>query len=434
MNGNYIAAATLALIALSKRQGSMGRRGRKRREWTEEQIGLLGTATDAEVATALGVSLSSVSAKRRELGIEPYGWKTKPSSDLGDNIGSEEPTTERRGHGQLLHREWVEDQIDLLGNFPDWEIARLLDTHEYYVAEKRRELGIDSFPIEEWNFRKENYNWTPEKIALLGTMTDRDLSALWGDIHYSTIARKRNALGIDSFGTSHTRYEDVDVSVIDPNMFGIKTDREIHTETGVPLFAVKRYREDLGIEDYRILRAKYIEEALDSLSRYLGKLPDDFLAEKYNVPILLVQKKRRDMGIRPGNSSVYLYLPKYMIDTLTVEVLNCLGNMSDTLIEYKYNYPKYNLAAVRKELGIPEYKKVIDRNKNLGDGWSPEDILLFMTKPDDWNSEAFAIPMWAVKALRMYWLDQMQCYPQGLTEESKNMIMNKLYQQMVSHR
>jgi hypothetical protein len=41
--------------------------------WTEEEVALLGTAPDAEVAAQLGRTAEGVVIKRRKLGITPFG-------------------------------------------------------------------------------------------------------------------------------------------------------------------------------------------------------------------------------------------------------------------------------------------------------------------------------------------------------------------------
>lgn len=431
MNGNYITAAALAIIALSKRHGSMGR---KPTNWTADMISVLGTAPDTQVAAALGLSIYTVRNKRIELGIDLYR-KTPVESNTSTRVPGEytverKTRRKRRAHGQMANREWIQEEIDLLGEFPDWEIARLLDIHEYYVADKRKEFGIDAFPIEEYRRNIERYNWTPEKIAQLGTMTDRDLSNLWGDIHYASIAHKRINLGIEPFGIKPTQYKDVDISMLTPQMFETKKDIEVHRETGVPLFAVKRYREELGIEDYRVKRARFINESLNDLSRYLGKLPDRFLAEKYNIPLLFIMKKRKDMGILSPRETYPYYLTNYLIDMLNPNILNAFGNMSDMMIYHKFGFPVSTSLMLRRGMEIPEYQRPIYQNRKFSEGWNPEEILLFMTKSDEWNSEAFAIPLWVAKALRIHFMETMNCYPQGLTKEHKDMVFNKLYKQM----
>ena len=91
MNGNYITAAALAFIALSKRHGSMGR---KPLNWTEDMISVLGTAPDTQVAATLGLSLSTVRNKRIQLGIDLYR-KTPVESTTSPRVPGE-PTVERK--------------------------------------------------------------------------------------------------------------------------------------------------------------------------------------------------------------------------------------------------------------------------------------------------------------------------------------------------
>src|SRR4051812_33355738 len=82
------------------RQGKKWGAGRaySRRWWTLEEMELLGTMTDVETARRLGRTRSSVTHKRRRLGIPP--WTPQPPH-------------------------WAADEQGLLGKLPDAETAKL---------------------------------------------------------------------------------------------------------------------------------------------------------------------------------------------------------------------------------------------------------------------------------------------------------------------
>jgi transcriptional regulator with XRE-family HTH domain len=94
--------------AASKRQG----------RWTEEELALLGTIPDEEVAAQTGRTKMAVYFKRRELGIA----QCLPTGSPGPR--------------------WSKEEIALLGTAPDEEIARQTGRTKRSVSQKRWLLGI----------------------------------------------------------------------------------------------------------------------------------------------------------------------------------------------------------------------------------------------------------------------------------------------------
>jgi hypothetical protein len=102
--------------AASRRPGGRSLAWRSGYRWRPEEIALLGSAPDAEVAARIGRSTSAVRARRQTLGI--------------------------------LHRRlksWLPQEIELLGTAPDSEIAERLDRSVKAVHHKRCRLGIPAF-------------------------------------------------------------------------------------------------------------------------------------------------------------------------------------------------------------------------------------------------------------------------------------------------
>ncbi|MBI2921706.1 MAG: excisionase family DNA-binding protein [Planctomycetes bacterium] len=52
--------------------GALGRSSPRARPWTPEEVALLGSSPDAEVARRYGVSVTAVAIRRRTLGIAPH--------------------------------------------------------------------------------------------------------------------------------------------------------------------------------------------------------------------------------------------------------------------------------------------------------------------------------------------------------------------------
>jgi hypothetical protein len=85
--------------------------------------------------------------------------------------------------------EWTRDKIALLGTNLDGVIARRLGVTRSAVALKRAQLGIKSF-YPQWRIR-----WTKEMVALLGKITDWKISGRY-HISRGSVARERRKRGI----------------------------------------------------------------------------------------------------------------------------------------------------------------------------------------------------------------------------------------------
>jgi hypothetical protein len=86
--------------------------------WTEEEVALLGTIPDAQVAAQTGRTKMAVLLKRRRLGIARCPLARSPGP------------------------RWSEEELALLGTAPDEEIARRLGRTKTAVYTKRWSLGI----------------------------------------------------------------------------------------------------------------------------------------------------------------------------------------------------------------------------------------------------------------------------------------------------
>jgi len=129
--------------------------------WTEQEIAMIGTGTDAAIARALGLPRYAVIHKRYQLGI---------------------PSFVRAAD------QWTEDEIALLGTATDPEIARRVAKSAGAVAKKRKQLGIRSFVP----------GWTEHEIALLGTHMDRVVADVLGRSRKS-VTSQRQYRGIPAY-------------------------------------------------------------------------------------------------------------------------------------------------------------------------------------------------------------------------------------------
>ena len=88
-------------------------------QWTNDEIALLGTASDTNLAERLKISRTTVTMMRLKLGIERHRY-------------------DRR-------HKWTDSELALLGTMYDREIAAMLNISSAQVQKKRVELNIDSF-------------------------------------------------------------------------------------------------------------------------------------------------------------------------------------------------------------------------------------------------------------------------------------------------
>ena len=82
--------------------------------------------------------------------------------------------------------------LSKLGRIPDTDVARLFNLHAHVVRRERISRGIYAF---------QRMDWTPDKIKLLGTMSDEQVARKLG-VGSTTVFSKRTGLRIPAFGRS----------------------------------------------------------------------------------------------------------------------------------------------------------------------------------------------------------------------------------------
>ncbi len=142
-----------------------------RLEWNRQQVKLLGTAADEEIARQLGVTKTSVTQRRQRLGIAAFG----------------------ESRAEKSHR-WTKQQLSWLGKLPDSVIAERLGVTPPTVAWKRRLLGIGVVN----KMGRPRREWTQSELALLGTMPDTEVAKRL-KIHRHQVGLQRASLGIPRF-------------------------------------------------------------------------------------------------------------------------------------------------------------------------------------------------------------------------------------------
>lgn len=115
---NSFSACWMAKKSIRWRKRKVGNYacGMAKFRWTAADDALLGTATDAEVAKRIGITMLSVFKRRQKLGIPPH-------------------------QRQTLSKSWGLAELGLLGQYPDEQVAELLKRPVDAVRRKRIQIG-----------------------------------------------------------------------------------------------------------------------------------------------------------------------------------------------------------------------------------------------------------------------------------------------------
>jgi hypothetical protein len=127
----------------------------------------------------------------------------------------------------------------------DQKVANLAGVDVQTVMRERRRRGIPSF-LPHWR-----HDWTAEEIALLGTASDSEVGAAVG-VSRVVVRRKRHLLGIPSFHPRlHEPVGGLSWGPEDLALLGTMTDREVARRLGISIAAVNHERRLLKIPAFR---------------------------------------------------------------------------------------------------------------------------------------------------------------------------------------
>ena len=133
------------------------------RRWTEDELRLVGTLPDYQVAALTGRTLAAIQTRRITV--------------LGLPCVS--------GHG----RKWTPEEDRLLGKHADGDLAKHFNCTSAAIARRRERLGIPPFQRENTRY------WTAAEEKLLGTDTDAQIALKLGRTKKSAV-HHRHVLGI----------------------------------------------------------------------------------------------------------------------------------------------------------------------------------------------------------------------------------------------
>lgn len=193
-------------------------RARHKYDWSPQNVGLLGTMTDQEVADRIGGKADAIREKRLSLGIKAYRPESSPIK------GKPRPNFN-----------WTEQAVAMLGKKPDKQVAQDLGLAATTVALKRRTLGIEGHTA-----RKPAIKMPANLKRELGKSSDAAIASKLG-ISTSVVSRYRRRLGIDPFMEHHFLPPEADA------LLGKVIDREVGARFGVSINCVRERRIKLGI-------------------------------------------------------------------------------------------------------------------------------------------------------------------------------------------
>lgn len=307
-------------------------RSANRHRWTKEEVALLGTMTDPEVAAKVGVSHQTVfkERKRRRIGA----FRT-PSPRVT----------------------WTKEMIARLGQDSDQRIAHELGQTKENVFRKRRELGIKSaFP----DYGEHGHKWTPAEIERLGKAPDLKVAQEL-ELGFSTVRDKRRSLKIPAWRPHPKEIEWTIEMIADLDQM---TDAAHAAKYGISSKSSLEYRllelnKHKGIEVY-----DWKEDDL----KLVGTLPDPQVARQLGCSVQTVVTKRKELGRAPVGPTP--------IDW-TKEMDALLGKVPDAEIARTYDISHGAVALRREKLGIPATP-----DPRAVRPWTPEEDKLLGTASD----------------------------------------------------
>lgn len=238
--------------------------------------------------------------------------------------------------------DWSPENIALLGTISDAAVAERMGGKASTVMFKRQELGIKAYkaPVSHIKGKKRpNFNWTEEALSLIGTMTDAEVAKRLG-LSNGAVSLKRRSLGIPGRSVKHPA---IDIPDNLRPYLGVWSDAAIARKIGVSAGVVSRQRRQNQIK--ATTDPNFFPD--EGIPR-LGKVSDSDLAREYKVAPQTVNNQRRKRGI-----------PKFKPEPakLPDSCKDLLGKVSDVELGKRANLSARAISIMRKEAGIPPYDR-----------------------------------------------------------------------------
>jgi hypothetical protein len=234
-------------------------------QWSAKALKSLGRIPDVQLARELGISLDAVQSERRRRGIEPS-----------------------RPRRPDIH--WTDRMIQLLGTDIDSRVAMRLRLPEHSVRQKRQRMNIPSFGGGPEQRHARAFVWMKQKIALLGTDSDRTIAERLGTTR-GVVARKRTQLGIAGYYPQRRISWTKEMVAL----LGKVSDWKIAEKYRMSRASVARERRKLGIpaciETRPVMPTRNLKKIL--------RLPTRKISRQYKLSAETVARLRQKLGVKP---------------------------------------------------------------------------------------------------------------------------------------
>lgn len=252
-------------------------------EWTPAMDALLGTITDTDLAKLMGCSKSSVLTRRRQLGIPSCYQSHKPLNKFV----------------------WTSEIDAQIGSMSDKQLAEKLGVTPTTVGKRRRLLGIAA------KVEPLSSIWTPELDALFSTTSNVEIASLLG-ISPPTVQRRRKILNIAPYVKNKRGSQDFLWSQDRDALLGTASDTKLAALWGVSRGVVRSRRIQKNIPAY-----KQTSRWTPEMVALLGTMSDAAIARKMGLDIQSVRMHRWTLRIPINNSVVWTQDMEALLGTMS---------------------------------------------------------------------------------------------------------------------
>lgn len=225
----------------------------------------------------------------------------------------------------------------LLGKVTDLQWGEMFGMSRGGARAIRLKHGISS-----WRVSSREATWTPERLALLGTATDREVAAQLGMKAHS-VTKARSVREIPSH-FPFKRWSEAEVE-----MLGAEPDWIVAECLGVPIGKVRDARRLRRIPAWTPWTEHFVQQ--------LGRVSDGELAEQMGIRKERVRAERIRRGV-----------PRLSDQNPLEGHLEELGQAPDSEIAARYGVTMHSVAKERQRHGIPS-----NRSRNA---WTKEEVAL----------------------------------------------------------
>jgi hypothetical protein len=263
----------------------------------------------------------------------------KSEREISRLLGWQAQKVGKKGGARPLRasNRWQKWEIELLGEHPDKEVARLTGRGVFAVNHQRRQMRImlRNGPIKRWRA------WDR---ALLGKIPDADLARRTGR-SIQAISLMRYDLGIKRFGgVFRPRWSRSDLKLL-----GALPDAEVARRTGRTRDAVIAMRHIHHIP--RVGPPARGPEWTPERIALLGTMSDPELARQLHCSIKAVLGARHIRGVSP----YYSHSPR---TSWSPRQIALLGTLPDSAVAKRLNRSRESVKSHRRLKGIPAFRRL----------------------------------------------------------------------------